>query len=74
MAAVIHLVKGGDAALAAATIAGQRAAGHRVTVALLHGAPPPPLPAGVEVRRVPEDLDYPALLEALFAADQVITW
>jgi hypothetical protein len=40
----------------------------------LHGAAVPALPPGVVVRRVPEDLGYEALLEALFDADQVIAW
>jgi hypothetical protein len=73
MARVLHLVKGADS-LAVAVVAHQRAAGDEVTVALLAGAAPPPLPDGVTVRRVPEDLDYAALLEAIFAADQVVAW
>jgi len=74
MAAVLHLLKGGDTTLALATIEAQRAAGDRVTVAVLHGAPPPALPPGVAVHHVPADLSYDALLELIFASDQVTTW
>src|SRR5262249_28514990 len=51
MAGALHVLKGGDAALALATIERQRAAGDRVTVVLLPGAVVPPLPAGPAVRR-----------------------
>jgi len=74
MARALHLWKGGDPALAAATIARQAAAGDTVTLVLLHGAPAPPAPAGVRVQRVPDDLTYEQLLEAIFDADSVITW
>lgn len=74
MAAVLHLLKGADSDLAQATITRQIAAGDRVEVALLHAAPTPDLPQGVEVHRVPDDLAYEALLEKIFQADQVVTW
>ena len=74
MARTLHLLKGGDVDLALATVARQLAAGDSVSVVALHGAAVPALPPGVMVRRVPEDLGYEALLEALFDADQVIAW
>lgn len=73
MARVLHLLKG-DPALALAVIAQQRAAGDEVTVALLPGASRPELPAGLTLHRVPCELDWAALLECIFEADQVITW
>lgn len=74
MATVLHLLKGADSDLALATITRQIAAGDRVEVALLPGAPAFPLSTGVVVARVPGDLSYEALLEKIFQADQVITW
>lgn len=74
MAAVLHLLKGSDADLALATLAGQLAAGDRVAVALLHGAPRPKLPEAVQVVRVPEDTSYEKLLELIFESDHVTTW
>jgi hypothetical protein len=74
MSKVLHLLKGDDASLALATVARQLAAGDTVTVVALHGAATPPLPAGIVLRRVPEELSYDALLEAMFEADQVIAW
>ena len=74
MATVLHLLKGADSDLALATITRQIAAGDRVEVALLPGAPASALPTGVVVARVPGDLSYEALLEKIFQADQVITW
>jgi hypothetical protein len=74
MAAALHVLKGGDVALALATIQRQTAAGDRVTVVLLSGAVPPHLPAGVAVHRVPEDWSYERLLEAVFEAEHVTTW
>ena len=73
MARVLHLLKGGDAALAVETIGRQQQAGDTVTVALLPGATAAP-PPGVSARRVPDDLSWDALLDAIFEADQVITW
>ena len=74
MATVLHLLKGGDPALALAAIEHQLAAGDTVTVALLHGATPPKLPAAVRLVRVPADASHERLLELLFEADQVVTW
>jgi hypothetical protein len=70
----LHLLKDGDVELALATVARQLVEGDAVTVVALHGAAVPPLPAGATLRRVPEDLSYDQLLEAIFDADQVIAW
>lgn len=74
MAAVLHLLKGDNSALVVTAIAQQLAAGDRVTVALLSGAPAPPLPAVVPVHRVPEERSYQQLLEMIFESQHVITW
>jgi hypothetical protein len=74
MAVVLHLLKSAQAELALTTIDQQLAAGDAVTVALLHGASPPPVPAAARVVRVPNDVSYDALLELIFASDQVVTW
>jgi hypothetical protein len=74
MARALHLLKGDDSSLAAATISRQVAAGDTVTVVALHGAALPTLPSGVVVRRAPDELSWDALLEAMFQADQVIAW
>ena len=74
MARALHLLKGDDSSLAAATIARQVAAGDTVSVVALHGAVVPTLPPGVPVRRVPGELSWDALLQAMFEADQVIAW
>ncbi|MEK7700428.1 MAG: hypothetical protein AAB418_00345 [candidate division NC10 bacterium] len=74
MAAVLHLLKGADAALACAAIERQLGAGDRVTVALLPGAGGADLPPRVAVHRVPADLSYSQLLDLIFKSDQVITW
>ncbi|HXH84471.1 MAG TPA: hypothetical protein VNN07_16320 [Candidatus Tectomicrobia bacterium] len=73
MARVLHLVKGADA-LPLAVIARERAAGDDVRVAVLPGGAVPPVPEGVPVQRVPADLGYDALLEAIFGADRVLAW
>jgi hypothetical protein len=74
MPKILHLLKDGDTSLALATMARQVAAGDTVTVVALHGAAAPSLPAGLALRRAPEELSYDALLEAMFEADQVIAW
>ncbi len=74
MASALHLLKGSGVDLALATVASQLAAGDRVTVALLHGAPSPKLPPGVQVRRVPKDLSYEQLLDLIFESDRVTAW
>ena len=74
MARALHLLKGDDSGLAAETITRQLAAGDTVSVVALPGAHLPALPAAVVVHRVPDELSYEALLDVIFAADQVITW
>jgi hypothetical protein len=74
MARVLHLWKGGTPDLARATIAQAVAAGDEVTVGTLAGTTLDDLPPGVARRRIPEDLDYDALLELVFASDHVVTW
>ena len=74
MPRVLHLLKGDDASLALTVIAQQQAAGDDVAVALLPGASAPPLPPGVALHSVPDELAWEALLERIFEADQVITW
>jgi hypothetical protein len=74
MAKALHLVKGGDASLALATVSRQLAAGDTVTIVAMHGAALPPVPAGVTIRRVPHELSYEGLLEAMFEHDTVIAW
>jgi hypothetical protein len=74
MARALHVLKGADPALAVATIERQLAAGDSVVVVLLPGATPPSLPAAVAVHRVPGEWSYDRLLEAVFEADQVVTW
>jgi hypothetical protein len=75
MAAVLHLFTRGDASLARALIERQRAQSYTtITVVLLPGATVPPLPDGLRVTRVPDELSYPGLLELIFASDQVIVW
>ena len=74
MTRVLHLLKGDDVELLQNVLAQQRAAGDEVTLVRLPGASAVTLPAGVSVLQVPDDLSYDALLERIFAADQVITW
>lgn len=74
MTRALHLLSRGDVALALATIQRQVQAGDQVEVALLHGATRPALPEGVRARRVPDDVSYAELLEAIYSADQVIAW
>ena len=74
MARALHVLKGGDVALALATIERQVGAGDRVSVVLLPGTAAPALPAGVTVHRVPDDWSYERLLEAVFEAEHVTTW
>ena len=74
MAKALHLVKGGDTSLALATVSRQLAAGDTVTIVAMHGAALPSVPVGVTVRRVPDELSYEELLEAMFEHDTVIAW
>jgi hypothetical protein len=73
MARVLHLLKGPDTALALEVVAQQQAAGDAITLVLLPGATVT-APTGLTVRRVPDELSWDQLLEAIFEADQVITW
>ena len=74
MAAVLHLVKGADTALARAVLERHLREGDRVTVVVLPGGGASDLPAGVPIRRLHGDLSYGELLELIFGADQVVTW
>ena len=74
MARVLHVLKGDHSREAALTIEPQVRAGDHVTVALIGGVAAPALPAGVETRRVPDEISYGELVELIFAADSVVTW
>ena len=75
MATYLHLLKRDSAVLAGSAIAGwPREPGDRVTVVLLDGAEPAPLPPGITPRRLGTDLDHDQLLDLIFAHDHVIAW
>jgi hypothetical protein len=74
MAAVLHLLKSPDTALARAVLDRSLRAGDRVTVVVLPGGVASGLPAGVPIHRLDGDLSYGQLLELIFEADQVVTW
>ena len=77
MPAFLHLLKADSAASLATSIIESNLAepDARVTVVLLDGASAPSLPAGVTVRRLADgELDYPGLLDLIFAHGHVITW
>lgn len=76
MAAFLHILKADSSALAGPVIEANLAEPDaRVTVVLLDGADVPPLPAGATVRRLAEgELDYPGLLDLIFAHDRVVAW
>jgi hypothetical protein len=76
MAGVLHLLKRDASPLAARVIdAMRRETDAPVTVVLLAGAATPALAPDITVRRLADrDLDYSALLDLIFEADQVITW
>ena len=74
MARVLHVFKGDHAAEAVVVIARAVTAGDEVEVALVGGVPAPELPAGVTIRRVPDDTSYERLVEMIFSADSVVTW
>ena len=77
MASFLHLLKADSpAALAASVIESNLAEPDgRVTVVLLDGAAVASLPAGATVRRLAAgELDYPGLLDLIFAHDHVVTW
>ena len=72
----LHLVGPDAPSLAAPVIAAEaREPDTLVTVALLDGAPAPAVPPGVSVVVVEsDDSGYDALLEMIFANDQVTAW
>jgi hypothetical protein len=73
MARFLHLLKRDSPVMASAVVEeNRREAGADVTVVLLDDATPPP--AHVTIRRLGADLDYPALLELIFASDHVVSW
>jgi hypothetical protein len=76
MPTFLHILKGDSAAIAAPVIeAACRQPGAKVTVVLLEGAATPTLPPGARIRRLADgDLDYPALLDLIFANDHVVSW
>jgi hypothetical protein len=74
MARVLHVFKGDHGAEAARVIARAVADGDQVEMAIVGSAPAPAVPAGVSLHRVPDQLSYEALVELIFAADQVVTW
>jgi len=74
MAAVLHLIKGSETALARAVLDRNLREGDRVTVVVLPGGAGSDLGAGVTVRSLDGDLSYDQLLELIFEADQVVTW
>jgi hypothetical protein len=74
MPSALHLLKDGASPLALRTIEQEAARGDAVTVVLLHTALAPRLPSAATVRRVPADMTYDQLLDAIFAADRVIAW
>jgi len=74
MPAVLHLVDGAATPLALDTIHKQTAAGDRITVVLLEGAPAGDFPHQARIHRLPGDVSYDDLLDLVFAADQVIAW
>lgn len=51
-----------------------REPGTTLTVVLREGTERPPLPSGVQVRRLADTLTYAELLDLIFSADQVISW
>ena len=74
MADVLHLVDAELSVLADEMMRHQIAAGDRLTVVRLQGAPTPRVPEGATLRRVPEDLTYSQLLDLVFASDQIVSW
>ncbi|MBI3027904.1 MAG: hypothetical protein HYY64_00110 [Candidatus Rokubacteria bacterium] len=72
---VLHLLKAPVPEHALTAIEQQsRDPGTTLTVVLREDTEPPPLPSGVQVRRLPDTLTYAELLDLIFAADQVISW
>jgi hypothetical protein len=73
MPRVLHLLKA-DSEIARAAISAAVAGGDAVTVALLPGAGAASVPAGVTVRRVPDDASWEQLFDLIFEADSVVAW
>lgn len=73
MPRVLHLLKA-SSDLALATVGAAVAGGDTVTVALLPGVAAPRLPAGVTVRRVPDEASWEELFDLIFEADSVVAW
>ena len=72
---VLHLLRAPVPEHALAAIERQsREPGTTLTVVLREGAKQPPLPSGVQVRRLADTLTYAELLDLIFSADQVISW
>ena len=74
MTRILHLLKGEDVELLSSVLAQQHGAGDEITLVRLPGAAPFSPPGNVTVLRVPDDLSYEALLERIFASEQVVTW
>jgi hypothetical protein len=73
MARYLHLVRADAAPLAGPVIA-RPEGGSEVTVVVLDGSAPPPLPEGARLLRLGEGLDYAGLLDLIFESDHVIAW
>ncbi|MEK7709991.1 MAG: hypothetical protein AAB324_04510 [candidate division NC10 bacterium] len=72
---VLHLLRAPVPEHALAAIERQsREPGTMLTVVLREGTEPPPLPSGVQVRRLADTFTYAELLDLIFSADQVISW
>jgi hypothetical protein len=73
MARYLHLLKA-DAPALAPEVIGHPAPDATVTVVMLDGSVPPPLPPGARLLRLGEGLDHAGLLDLIFEADHVISW
>jgi hypothetical protein len=74
MARYLHLVRADVGPLAGSVIA-RSEPGAQITVVVLDGSAPPPLPESARLFRLgPGGLDYPALLDLIFESDHVISW
>ncbi|KRT75134.1 MAG: hypothetical protein XU13_C0004G0013 [Candidatus Rokubacteria bacterium CSP1-6] len=72
---VLHLLRAPVPEHALAAIERQsREPGTTLTIVLREGTEQPPLPSGVQVRRLADTLTYAELLDLIFSADQVISW
>jgi len=73
MPRVLHLLKA-PSDIARAAIGAAAAGGDTVTVALLPGGEAADLPAGVTVRRVPDEASWEELFDLIFEAESVVAW